>query len=132
MKGFFLLYQISWIFVINQVPCESCWGGGIEDTPVVCNESRGPHTSHYPSRQVTKNNQQTTHTSHYPSRPVEFLNTEAERCFATHDEDVDYFNMRIYIILIDDFLLIIVNYWGSSLTPGEASGLERFGATLHF
>ena len=28
------------------------------------------------------------------------LNTEAKRCFATHDEDNDYFNMRIYIILI--------------------------------
>ena len=26
--------------------------------------------------------------------------TEAKRCFATHDEDNDYFNMRIYIILI--------------------------------
>ena len=23
-------------------------------------------------------------------------NTEAKRCFATHDEDIDYFNMRIY------------------------------------
>ena len=29
-----------------------------------------------------------------------FLDTEAKRCFATHDEDIDYFNMRIYIILI--------------------------------
>ena len=29
-----------------------------------------------------------------------FFNTEAKRCFATHDEDNDYFNMRIYIILI--------------------------------
>ena len=28
------------------------------------------------------------------------LNKEAKRCFATHDEDIDYFNMRIYIILI--------------------------------
>ena len=28
------------------------------------------------------------------------LDTEAKRCFATHDEDNDYFNMRIYIILI--------------------------------
>ena len=26
--------------------------------------------------------------------------TEAKRCFATRDEDNDYFNMRIYIILI--------------------------------
>ena len=26
-----------------------------------------------------------------------YLNTEAKRCFATHDEDNDYFNMRIYI-----------------------------------
>ena len=24
------------------------------------------------------------------------LDTEAKRCFATHDEDIDYFNMRIY------------------------------------
>ena len=30
----------------------------------------------------------------------QFFNTEAKRCFATHDEDNDYFNMRIYIILI--------------------------------
>ena len=30
----------------------------------------------------------------------ENFNTEAKRCFATHDEDNDYFNMRIYIILI--------------------------------
>ena len=28
------------------------------------------------------------------------FDTEAMRCFATHDEDIDYFNMRIYIILI--------------------------------
>ena len=28
------------------------------------------------------------------------MDTEAKRCFATHDEDNDYFNMRIYIILI--------------------------------
>ena len=28
------------------------------------------------------------------------IHTEAKRCFATHDEDIDYFNMRIYIILI--------------------------------
>ena len=30
----------------------------------------------------------------------EKFNTEAKRCFATHDEDIDYLNMRIYIILI--------------------------------
>ena len=28
------------------------------------------------------------------------IDTEAKRRFATHDEDIDYFNMRIYIILI--------------------------------
>ena len=28
------------------------------------------------------------------------LDTEAKRCFATHDGDIDHFNMRIYIILI--------------------------------
>ena len=33
-------------------------------TPVLCNEHREPHTSHYPSNKNT--NQQTTHTSHYP------------------------------------------------------------------
>ena len=33
-------------------------------TPVVCNESRKPHTSHFPSRPVAKRNQQTTHTKH--------------------------------------------------------------------
>ena len=34
------------------------------------------------------------------SHSAEKCNTEAKRCFATHDEDIDYFNMRIYIILI--------------------------------
>ena len=64
----FFVYQMSWIFVINQVPCvSSCWGR--RHTPIVCNESMEPHTSHYPSPPVTKkNNQQTTHSSHYPSR----------------------------------------------------------------
>ena len=28
---------------------------------------------------------------------VHKIHTEAKRCFATHDEDIDYFNMRIYI-----------------------------------
>ena len=72
MQTIFFLYQISWIFVINQVPCvSSCWGR--RHTPVVCNESKEPHTSHYLSRSVAKrNNQQTTHTSHYRSRPAEF------------------------------------------------------------
>ena len=60
----FFLYQISWIFVITQVPCvSSCWGGGLRrHTPVVCNESREPHTSHYTSVPVTK---KTTQPSHY-------------------------------------------------------------------
>ena len=39
--------------------------------PVVCNERREPHTSHYPSNK--NNKQQTTHTSHYRSRLVEFF-----------------------------------------------------------
>ena len=44
--------------------------GGRRHTPVVCNEHREPHTSHYPSRPEQKNNnQQTTQTSHYRSRP---------------------------------------------------------------
>ena len=61
----FFLYQIPWIFVINQVPCvSSCWGR--RHTPVVRNESRESCTSHYTSRPVTnKNNQQTPQTSHY-------------------------------------------------------------------
>ena len=29
---------------------------------------------------------------------VKKSNTEAKRCFATHDEDIDYFNMRIYYL----------------------------------
>ena len=33
-------------------------------------------------------------------RVAKYQNTEAKRCFATHDEDIDYFIMRIYIILI--------------------------------
>ena len=50
----FFLFQISWIFVINQVPCvSSCWGQKTH-TAVDCNESREPHTSHFPSRPVTK------------------------------------------------------------------------------
>ena len=48
--------------------------GGRRHTPVVCNESGEPHTSHYPTRPVTRrNNQQITHTSHYLSRPVEIF-----------------------------------------------------------
>ena len=35
-----------------------------------------------------------------PFGQIKVKNTEAKRCFATHDEDIDYFNMRIYIILI--------------------------------
>ena len=35
----------------------------------------------------------------YWQNGLEIENTEAKRCFATHDEDNDYFNMRIYIIL---------------------------------
>ena len=66
----FFLYQISWIFVVNQVPCvSSCWG--TRHTPVVCNETREPPNSHYPSRPVTKNHHQITFTSNYPNRPVE-------------------------------------------------------------
>ena len=64
--------SISWIIVINQVPCvSSCWGR--RHTPVVCNESREPHTSHYTSRPVTKT--QPTNYSNQPlcSRPVEFF-----------------------------------------------------------
>ena len=38
--------------VRNPVPCASCWGR--RHTPVVCNELREPHTSHYPSGPVTK------------------------------------------------------------------------------
>ena len=47
--------------------------GGRRLTPVVCNESREPHTSHYPSRPVTKKKQPTNY-SYQPlcSRPVEF------------------------------------------------------------
>ena len=30
------------------------------------------------------------------SAPRSKFTTEAKRCFATHDEDIDYFNMRIY------------------------------------
>ena len=44
---------------------------GGEDTSVVCNESRKPHTSHYPSRPVAKEITNILLTSHYPSRPVE-------------------------------------------------------------
>ena len=36
----------------------------------------------------------------HDSKIENMCNTEAKRCFATHDEDIDYFNMRIYIILI--------------------------------
>ena len=69
--------------------------GGRRHTPVVCNEKRGPHTSHYTSNKK----KQPTDYSNQPlcSRPVEIFlkllwykgNTEAKRCFATHDEDID-------------------------------------------
>ena len=36
----------------------------------------------------------------YNIHSVAKFHTEAKRCFATHDEDIEYFNMRIYIILI--------------------------------
>ena len=46
--------------------------GKRKHTPVVCNESREPHTSHNPNRpRNKKNSQQTTHTSQYLSWPVE-------------------------------------------------------------
>ena len=59
----FFLYQISWIFVINQVPCvSSCWGEKTHTRGL--QRTREPHTNHYTSRPVTKkNNQQTTQTS---------------------------------------------------------------------
>ena len=48
--------------------------GGRRHTPVVCNESRGPHTSHYTSRPFTKKKQPTDY-SNQPlcSRPVEIF-----------------------------------------------------------
>ena len=46
--------------------------GGRRHTPMVCNERREPHTSHYPSNKNT-NTKQTTHTSHYRSRLAEIL-----------------------------------------------------------
>ena len=56
--------------------------GGRRHTPVVCNESREPHTIHYSSGPVTKNSQKTTHTNHYPSRLVEFfLKLQGYGCF---------------------------------------------------
>ena len=36
----------------------------------------------------------------YPELLLQFCDTEAKRCFATHDEDNDYFNMRIYIYIL--------------------------------
>ena len=52
--------------------------GGRRHTPLVCNESREPHTSHYTSRPITKkNNQQTESTSSkrksYYIHPLFFL-----------------------------------------------------------
>ena len=47
----FIHYQISRIFVINQVKSvSSCWGR--RRTPVVCNEKGEPYTSHNPNRPV--------------------------------------------------------------------------------
>ena len=48
--------------------------GGRRHTPVVCNEKREPHTSHYTSRPVTKKKQPTNY-SNQPlcSRPVKFF-----------------------------------------------------------
>ena len=65
--------------------------GGRRHTPVVCNERREPHTSHYPSRPVTKNNnQQITHTSHYRSRPLE--------CFWKLQLYRGFFFKKVYVI----------------------------------
>ena len=61
----------------STIKCRVYHHVGGEDTHVVCNESREPHTSHYPSNK--KNNQQTTHTSHYPSRTVEFSFKKLQR-----------------------------------------------------
>ena len=32
-------------------------------------------------------------------KDFKIINTEAKQCFKTHDEDIDYSNMRIYIFL---------------------------------
>ena len=57
----------------SSIKCHVCHHvGGRRHTPVVYDDSRKPHTSHFSSRPVaTKTNQHITHTSHYPSRPVE-------------------------------------------------------------
>ena len=55
----------------SSIKCHVYHPVGGRHTPVVCDERREPHTSHYPSNKNT--NQQTTHTSHYPSRLVEIF-----------------------------------------------------------
>ena len=63
--------------------------GGRRHTPVVCNESREPHTSHYASTPVTK--KQPTNYSNQPlcSRPAEFFYS----CF-----DIKVKKIRLYVI----------------------------------
>ena len=81
--------------------------GGRRHTPVACNESREPHTSHYTSRPVTKkNNQQTTQTSHYTVDRWNFFLS----CF-----DIKVKKNRLYVInfferIIRSFAIFLQEY----------------------
>ena len=69
------------------------------------------------------------------------LNTEAKRCFATNDEDIDYFKMCIYIILIACVYIQQFNFFNnvpmaqwSTLMPcnREAAGSNLSGVLAFF
>ena len=64
--------------------------------------------------------------------------TEAKLCFATHDEDIDYFNMRIYIILIACVYILciqlcsITSLWHSGQHLCRAIGRLQVRISLGF
>ena len=102
-KGWFfsLHYQISWIFAINQEPCvSSCWR---RHTPVVCNESRESHDSHYPSRPVTKN------PTDYSYQP---LSQKPDLILVNTEEIPDIYMYRFSSFLY--FFFSSIRYHGSS------------------
>ena len=56
-------------------------------------------------------------------------NTEAKRCFATHDEDIDYFDMRIYSTVQ---LCSITSLWHSGQHLCRAIGRLQVRISLGF
>ena len=69
--------------------------------------------------------------------PGFFIYTEAKRCFATHDEDIGYFNMRIYYfnrmrIYVTVQLCSITSLWHSGQHLCRAIGRLQVRISLGF